>query len=111
LLDQGILDDDTNEIDLLGQQVAGALRTMQNVSELYAQTCRGIREQQAVLRQIDTCTSEAMDDIRRPREDFERARRPQRMSPKYIWGVALIALLVAVGIGLIIAWRVAWSNK
>jgi chromosome segregation ATPase len=108
LMDQQLLDRQSEDLDVLEQQVQEILRTMREVNALFTQTLQKIQEQRHLLVGMDQSTSESIASMTAGNESLEKAAGNQKRTTKCMcW----IFLIVGVILGGIILFLVLYLGK
>jgi K+/H+ antiporter YhaU regulatory subunit KhtT len=110
LLSQTKLDQDSDLIDVLEQQVSAILQTMRRVNELFGETMMELQQQRHKLLAVEGETTRAMTEMTIGNEQIEKAATHQKSTTKCICWIVIIVIVVLTGVGLIIAWKVFWSK-
>jgi hypothetical protein len=111
LLDQRLLDGETDLIDILEQQVNEILITMREVNQLFGETLEQLQAQRHILTAIETHTTEAASEMSRGNEALEEAKEKQKASTKCICWIVIILALVAAAVVLVILSQTIWKKK
>jgi hypothetical protein len=111
LLEQSLLDGETDVIDILEQQVNEILVTMREVNQLFGETLEQLQAQRHILTAIETHTTEAVSEMQRGNEELEQAKEKQKSSTKCICWILIILLLVVAAVVLIILSQTIWKKR
>jgi DNA repair exonuclease SbcCD ATPase subunit len=111
ILSQALLDQDTELIDALEQQVNEILRRMRELNEIFGTTLAEIQKQRHFIAQIEGDTAEAAVSMEKGNEQLEEAAQHQKASTKCICAIAFILVVVAIGVALFITYEVHWKKS
>jgi hypothetical protein len=111
LLAQAELDNESEVLDVLEQQVHEILASMREVSRLFAQTLEEFKKQRHILVAIEAETLKAVEDMEVGNEELRKGQNRQRCSTKCICWIVVILIVVVAAIALIIVWKVKWSKQ
>jgi methyl-accepting chemotaxis protein len=110
LLSQVMIDQNTDLIDTLEQQVAGILQAMREVNSLFSQTMTELQRQSNRILQIEAETTQAVSEMSRGNDELDKADSHQHKSRRCICCIFILVILVVTAVGLIIAWQVFWKK-
>lgn len=111
VLDQRLLDGETDLIDILEQQVNEILITMREVNQLFGETFEQLQAHRHILTAIETHTSEALSEMERGNETLEEAKEKQKASTKCLCWIFVILALVVAAVVLIILSQTIWKKQ
>lgn len=98
LLEQDVLDEETEMLDELEQQIGAILTQMRAVNELFTKTHEEIQKQRHILTGIDTYTSEAMEEMSIGVENIKKSQKHHIKSTKCLCWIWIILGVIAGGI-------------
>jgi hypothetical protein len=110
LMSQQLLDSETDQLELLEQQVNEILRVMREVNQLFTTTMEELQKQRHILATIEGATSDAVEKMETGNEELKQAHSSQKKSTKCICAIAVIVIVVAIGVALIIFFSVRKSS-
>jgi len=108
LLDQGLLDQQSDQLDELESEINEILQTMKEVKALFCQTLEEIQKQQHILFKVDKTIQRAHDDAVDGNQQLDTAQQHQKGSTKVLCCLLIFFLVVAVGVSLFLA---LWFTK
>lgn len=100
LLDQSMLDQETDEIYLLENSVNEILSSMRETNAIFTKTMQELQSQRNMIISTDTYTTKAAQNMKSGNEQLDKASSHQSGSRKALCVIFIIILVVAVGIGL-----------
>jgi hypothetical protein len=109
MMDQGLLDGETDEIDVLEQNVSEVVVGMREVNDLFTSAHREIQSQRHLVVKVDSATSESVSEMAVGNERLESAARRQKASSKCRCCIATILLVVVLAVVLIILSQTVWK--
>jgi t-SNARE complex subunit (syntaxin) len=111
LLNQSMLDSNTDLIDVIEQQVAEIVTIMREINELFSKTLSELQNQRHVLTMIEASTTNAVGEMQNGNTQLEKAAENQRRSSKCMCWSAIILMIVVTVVVLVILRRVLWTDK
>ena len=106
VLDQELIDRESEQIEVLEIEVRNILATMREVNQIFTQTLEELQKQQHMIATIDGHTEEAVNDMRHGNESLDKAKQHQKSSTKTLCWLLLFFMIIVAGIGLYI-----WSTS
>ena len=100
LLDQSLLDSQTDQLDELEQSINQILQTMKEVKALFTQTLDELQQQRHILVNVDKMTSTAQKDAASANDNLETAEKHQKGSTNVLCWILIILLIVCAGVGI-----------
>lgn len=98
LVDEQLLDSQSEELAYLEQAVQGILAQMREVNQLFTQTHEEIQRQRHMLNSIDTYTQNALSEMSTGNEQLSQAQKHQKGSTRCLCWIFIILGVVAGGI-------------
>lgn len=100
LLDQSMLDQETDEIYLLENSVNEVPSNMRETNALFTRTMQELQAQRHMIGSIESKTTDAAQNMKKGNEQLDKANSHQGGSRKALCVIFIIILVVALGIGL-----------
>jgi hypothetical protein len=102
VLDQGLIDADTDQIDVLEQQVGAIVTAMREVSGLFTQVMEELQAQRHKITVIEGETSAAVSQMESGNEALKTASKHQKSSRKCLCCIFVIVLLVVAAVAVVL---------
>ena len=102
LIDQEQVDGETEQIDILEEQVNTILTTMREVNDIFSSTLEKLQEQRNMILSIDNAVSDANDNASKAVDQLNKAEKHQKFSRKCLCWLLLVFLVIAAGIGVFV---------
>lgn len=96
LMDQQLVDQDSDQLILLENEVNQILSIMREVKALFDRTMQEIQSQRNMIIGIDRSTSKAAEDMTMGSLELEKAQNHQKSSRKCLCWILLIILVVVI---------------
>jgi uncharacterized phage infection (PIP) family protein YhgE len=109
MMDQGLLDGEADEIDVLEQNVNDVVVGMRDANELFSTTHQEIQSQRHLITRVDSVTSESGSEMAAGNKSLQKGERCQESSTKCICWIAIILLIVVVAVVLIVLSQTVWK--
>ena len=103
LLDQGLLDQQSDQLDELESEINEILQTMKEVKALFCKTLEEIQKQQHILTKVDKTITQAKQETVNGNQQLEKAQQHQKGSTKVLCFILIIFLIIAVGVSIFLA--------
>lgn len=98
VLQQSLVDDQSDQLDMLEQEVQSILSTMREVNTLFHQTLEEIQKQRHMLVTIEASTEKAKDDMESGILHLDKAGENQKSSNRALCWILIILVVVVVGV-------------
>lgn len=98
LVDQQMLDGETEELEMLQNAVQDILAQMREVNQLFQQTHEEIQRQRHMLNSIETYTGNALSEMSEGNEQLSKAQQHQKSSGRCLCWIFIILGVCAGGI-------------
>jgi hypothetical protein len=98
MLNQQLLDRESEELEVLEQEVAGILRVMREVNFLFTQTLGEIQKQRHLVMELDKSTGESLEAMSEANSILEKAAGNQKSKTKCICWTLLIVTVIVAGV-------------
>jgi flagellar basal body-associated protein FliL len=109
MMDQGLLDGQTEQIDVLEQTVNQIIAGMREVNQLFINPTRKIQSEREIITQIGSATGDSVSEMQLRDESLVCVIRREK-SRKCICWTAIILVIVVVVTGLIILSQTIWKS-
>ena len=98
LLEQAQLDSESDQIEMMTQEVNAILSTMREINQIFQQAFEEIQKQRHLVHSIDAITTKAVDNMVKGNKELEKAQEHQKMSRKALCWIFIIIAMVIVGV-------------
>lgn len=100
LIDQATVDQETNQIDVLENEVNSILNIMREIIQFFTQTMQEITSQRNFIDSINKNTTDVAQNMIKGNEELDKAYSHQKGSRKALCIIFIIVLVIGLGIGL-----------
>ncbi|OHT02735.1 hypothetical protein TRFO_30043 [Tritrichomonas foetus] len=97
LLDQQMLDNETDQLDLMEHEVNSILSNMREIQQLFQSTLQEIQKQRHIVASIDQMTSNSVDHMQKGTKELDKATQHQKGSRKALCWILIIVLILVGG--------------
>ncbi|OHT11881.1 hypothetical protein TRFO_18451 [Tritrichomonas foetus] len=111
LLDQQMVDADSDQLALLESEVNQILTTMKEVNALFEKTMQELQSQRHLIISVDKMTSKAAEDMSMGTLELEKAGDHQKKSRKCLCWIFLIILVIVVCVVIFVAVLLSKKKK
>jgi hypothetical protein len=110
LMDQSLLDAETEAIGILEQDVNAILTGMREVTRLFTEVFQQIQAQHHIIQAIETETTGAVSEMSKGNENLQDASKHQKKAIKCVCWILMILLLVVVAVVMVVLSQTIWKS-